>query len=486
MPVFLPLHMMIQDAQNREILTPARKALRVNLDPHFYGSFAEIGAGQDVANTFFEAGGASQTIAKTMSAYDMAFSDSIYGVEADGRYVSRSRVEKMLDHEYALLEERLPERKETTCFFAFANTVATIDFHKTRPGHGWLGCRFQSRPATKPNQLIIHVKLKEPEKLLQHKTLGVIGTNLVYACRFLTHDLVELMISLMDNLSWDKIEVDYFRLSGPDFQNVDNRLMSLKLVKHGLTDATMFLPDGDMIWPADLLYKKNVLVLRSRFKPITLTGIDMLKNALRDFTSEPGVNADETVVVSELSLNHLTRNDQEIDEQDFLDRAESLCALGHTVMLSQFKEYHTLSQYITRFYTKKKVGLVLGMPNIAEIFDEKHYSHLPGGILEAMSRLFTAQTKMYVYPMLGEGGKILRIADFRCPEKVKPLFDYLIINNKIADVSNFNPDVLGIFADDVLKMIREGDSRWEKFVPVYVANLIKEKEIFGYRKKSSP
>lgn len=469
---------------NREILTPGRKALRVNLDPNFYGSFAEIGAGQDVANTFFEAGGASQTVAKTMSAYDMAFSDSIYGVAPDGRYVSRNRVEKMLDHEYALLKERLPERKESTCFFAFADTVATIDFHKTKPGHGWLGCRFQTRPDTEPNDLIIHVKLKEPEKLLQHKTLGIIGTNLIYACRFLSHDPLELMLSLMDNLSWDKIEVDYFRLSGADFLSVDNRLMSLKLVKHGLTDATMFLPDGDVIWPADLLYKKNVLVLRSRFKPITLTGIDMLKNALRDFTSEPGIDPDETVVVSELSLNHLTRNDQEIDEQDFLDRADTLCALGHTVMISQFKEYHILSQYITRFYTKKKVGLILGMPNIAELFDEKHYAHLPGGILEAMSRLFTTQTKMYVYPMLGKDGQVYKIRDFTCPEKVKPLYDFLLLNEKITDISNFNPDVLGIFADHVLDMIKENDSRWEKFVPVYVANIIKEKEMFGYHKSS--
>jgi hypothetical protein len=468
--------------QNREILTPGRKALRVNLDPNFYGSFAEIGAGQDVANTFFEAGGASQTVAKTMSAYDMAFSDSIYGVESDGRYVSRNRVEKMLDHEYLLLKERLPERKESTCFFAFADTVATIDFHKTKPGHGWLGCRFQIHPETEPNDLIIHVKLKEPEKLLQHKTLGIIGTNLIHACRFLNHDPLEMMLSLMDNLSWDKLEVDYFRLSGADFRKVDNRLMSLKLVKHGLTDATMFLPDGDVIWPADLLYKKNVLVLRSRFKPITLTGIDMLKNALRDFTSEPGVNPDETVVVSELSLNHLTRKDQEIDEQDFLDRADTLCALGHTVMISQFKEYHILSQYITRFYTKKKVGLILGMPNMTELFDEKHYAHLPGGILEAMSRLFTTQSKMYVYPMMGEDGRVYKIRDFDCPEKVKPLYDFLLINGKITDISTFNPEVLGIFADRVLDMIRENDSRWEKFVPVYVANIIKEKEIFGYRK----
>lgn len=467
-------------APEKEILTTVRKALRVNLDPSFYGSFAEIGAGQDVANTFFEAGGASQTVAKTMSAYDMAFSDSIYGVEADGRYVSQSRVVKMLDHEYQLLEERLPERKDNTCFFAFANTVATINYHKTKPGHGWIGCRFQSTPLAEPNELIIHVRLKEPEKLLQHKTLGVVGTNVIYACRFLKDDPLAMMLSLMDNLSWDKLEVDYFCVNGPDFENVDNRLMSLKLVKHGLTDATMFLPDGEMIQPSELLYKKNVLVLRSRFKPITLTGIDMLKNAIRDFTSEPGVSADETVVVSELSLNHLKMNSPEIDEQDFLDRADTLCALGHTVMISQFKEYHILSKYITRFYTRKKVGLVIGLPNMRDLFDEELYADLPGGILEAMSRMFTNQVKLYVYPMLGENGETLRLQDYKCSDSVKPLFDYLLKNDRMADISNFNSDVLGIFADDVLRMMHEGNPDWEKFVPVYVSNIIKEKKIFGY------
>lgn len=465
----------------REILSAKRKALRVNLDPCFYGSFAEIGAGQDVANTFFEAGGASQTVAKTMSAYDMAFSDSIYGVEADGRYVSKSRVEKMLDHEYPLLEVRLPERKDSTCFFSFANTVATINFQKTKPGHGWLGCRFQTAPNTEPNELVVHVRLKETEKLLQHKTLAIMGTNVIYACRFLNDDPLQMMLSLMDSLNWDKIEVDYFSLNGPNYEHVDNRLMSLKLVKHGLTDATIFLPDGEMIQPADLLYKKNVLVLRSRFKPITVTGIDMYKNAIRDFNSEPDVNEEDTVVVSELSLNHLRMTDKEIDEQDFLDRADTLCALGHTVMISQFKEYHILSKYITRFYTRKKVGMVIGMPNMDDLFDETHYSDLPGGILEAMSRMFTKQVKLYVYPMLDENGNTLRLADYQCAPSVKLLFDYLIANDKMADISHFNPDCLGIFADDVLQMLREGNPDWEKFVPVYVANIIKEKKIFGYK-----
>lgn len=307
------------------------------------------------------------------------------------------------------------------------------------------------------------------------------GTNLIYACRFLNDDPLAMMLSLMDNLSWDKIEVDYFSLNGPDYDHVDNRLMSLKLVKHGLTDATIFLPDGEMIQPADLLYKKNVLVLRSRFKPITLTGIDMYKNAIRDFTSEPDVDENETIVISELSLNHLRMTDKEIDEQDFLDRADTLCALGHTVMISQFKEYHTLSKYITRFYTRKKVGLVIGMPNLDDLFDESHYADLPGGILEAMSRMFTKQVKLYVYPMLGPNGETLTLDDYKCSPSVRLLFDYLIQNGKMADLSHYNPDCLGIFADDVLQMLRDGDPNWEKYVPVYVANIIKEKKIFGYK-----
>jgi hypothetical protein len=467
-----------------EILSPKQKALRVNLDQIFYGSFAEIGAGQDVANIFFEAGGASQTVAKTMSAYDMVFSDSIYGEEEDGRYVTESRLNKMLGHEYQLLEERLRSLRPETCFFAFANTVATINFQKTKPGHGWLGCRFQTSPDKAPNDLIIHVKLKESEKLLQHKTIGIIGVNLVYACRFLWRDPEAMMLSLMNNLDWGKIEVDMFRLTGPDFVQVDNRLMSLKLVKFGLTDATMFLPDGEVVQATELLYKKNVLILRSRFRPITLLSVDMLTNAIRDFYREPDVNADNTVVVSELSLNNLKMKDEEIDEQDFLDRADTLCALGHTVMVSNFKEYYILSKYVSQYFTRKRVGIVLGMPNLIEILDEEQYKPLPGGILEALSRLFNSQTKMFVYPMIDQEGNIQKVDNIKLPEHLQPLFEYLKINQKVVDLSSFNPELLGIYSENVLRMLQSNNPEWEKYVPVYVANNIKTKKIFGFRDES--
>jgi hypothetical protein len=471
----------IEEKYEEGKLSTQRKALYINLDPHFYGSFAEIGAGQDVANTFFEAGGASQTVAKTMSAYDMVFSDSIYGTEEHGRYVSESRLLKMISHEYNLLEERLGNTRTDTCFFAFANTVTTINFQKTKPGHGWLGCRFQTHPDVPPNDLVIHVRLKEPEKLMQHKTLGIIGVNLIYACRYLHRNPEAMMNSLMDNLSWSKIEVDIFRLSGPDYRNVDNRLLSLLLVKNGLTDATMFLPDGNVVQAADLLYKKNVLVLRSRFKPITLLSVDMLTAAIRSFRNEAGVTDENTVVVSELTLNNLKSSDQDIDEKDFLDRADILCSLGHTVMISNFKEYYILSKYISQYYTRGKVGIVIGVPNLMELFEENHYEHLQGGLLEAVSRLFTNQTRMYVYPMKDKNGTLVDTKNLELPENLLPLFRYLTGNGKIVDLEGYNPSLLGIYADDVLKMIQRGDEGWQTHVPVYVANIIKEKKVFGYK-----
>lgn len=472
---------MAANLSSEEVFSPIRKALRINLDPVFYGSVAEIGAGQDVANAFFEAGGASQTIAKTMSAYDMTFSDAIYGVETHGRYVSESRVRRMLDHEYKLLEERLGEKRTDTCFFAFANTVATINFHKTKPGHGWLGCRFQTHPDKAPNDLIIHVRLKENEKLQQHKTLGVIGINLIYACRFLVHDPEAMMKSLMDNLTWNKLEVDMFSLSGPDFEHVDDRLMSLKLVINGLTDATMFLPNGNIIQPADFLYGKNVLIFRSRFKPITKLTVDLVTNAIRDFMNEPGIDETNTEPIAELTINDLQAGSEKIDEREYLDRVDILCNLGQTVMISNFPEHFVLSKYISQHFTKKKVGMVLGLPTLRKLLDEQYYSNLPGGLLEGLSRLFNSQTKMFVYPTLEKNDEIINIDNFKLEPHIQPLFDYLRVNQKIVNLSNYDKSLLNIEPDVVLNMIQTGDPRWEEMVPVYVANMIKQKKVLGYK-----
>ncbi|MFV0606485.1 MAG: hypothetical protein ACK5NK_11655 [Niabella sp.] len=463
-----------------EVFSPIRKALRVNLDPGFYGSFAEIGAGQDVANIFFEAGGASQTIAKTMSAYDMTFSDAIYGAETHGRYVSQSRLKKMLDHEYLLLEERLGEKRTDTCFFAFANTVATINYQRTTQGHGWLGCRFQTHPDKEPNELIIHVRLKETEKLHQHKTLGIIGVNLVFACRFLTDNPEAMMNSLMDNLSWHKLEVDMFSLSGPDFQHVDERLMSLKLVINGLTDATMFMPNGNIIQPTDYLYGKNVLIFRSRFKPITKLSVDIITNAIRDFLDEPDTTEESAAIVAELTINDLQSIDKEIDEQDFLDRVEILCNLGQTVMISNFPEHYVLSRYISQHFTKKRVSMVLGVPTLIKVLDESYYNNLPGGILEGLSRLFNNRTKMYVYPTLEKNGDITTVDNLKLAPNLQPLYNYLKINKKIVNVKKYDKALLHIEPDNVLHKLQSGDVTWEQDVPVYVANIIKEKKVFGY------
>ncbi len=166
----------------RKLLETEQKALEINLDEKVYGSFAEIGAGQEVARHFFQVGAAAGTIAKTISAYDKVMSDKIYGIESTGRYVCESRVYKMLDHEYELMESRLENDRPNSCFFAFADSVAAINYQRTIRGSGWLGIRFQLSPGGVPNDLVIHVKMLDNDNQLQQQAIGILGVNLIYAC----------------------------------------------------------------------------------------------------------------------------------------------------------------------------------------------------------------------------------------------------------------------------------------------------------------
>ncbi|MBT5749902.1 MAG: TonB-dependent receptor, partial [Flavobacteriales bacterium] len=268
---------------NNIILSPAQKALAINLDDSIYGSFVEIGAGQEVVRNFFRVGSASSTIAKTMSAYDKDFSDAIYEREPDGRYVCKSRLEKMLQKEYSLLEERLNrDNYNNTCYFAFADTIATINYSKTTKGHGWMGLRFQLTPDQKPNDFIIHVLLNDAEAQLQQATVGIIGTNMLHAC-FNETDPKEILKQLYDNLSKDKVQIDMIEVLGPAFDHVDNRLLSLTLVKERMTNAVIFTPDGMNQQPSDILHKKNIVTIRGSFRPVTKVNIDMLERGLQEF-----------------------------------------------------------------------------------------------------------------------------------------------------------------------------------------------------------
>ncbi len=459
-------------------LTTSEKALRVNLDRSIYGSFAEIGAGQEVAANFFKAGGASGTIAKTISAYDMKFSDAIYGYCE--RYVCEERLIRMLDHEYELLPERLPHRVTDTRFFSFADTVEVLNYERTNQPHGWMGLRFQLRPQSEPNDCVIHLRMHDNDPLQQQAALGIVGVNLIYACSY-EQDPEKILMSLLDGLSARRIEIDMFRLTGPDFKHVDNRLMALKLVKNGFTRAAMFGPDGQVRQPSDELYKKNVLVLRGRFRPPTHVNVDMLLTSRRHFKNEPDVEKPRMVLLTELTLNDLGVEGN-IDEHDFLYRANILCSLGQNVLISNYYEYYRLTDYLSRITKGKKIGIVMGIYALQKVFDERTYANLRGGILECFASLFGTNVKLYIYPALLQNGKLFTLKDFEAtlPDNLKNLFRYLMDNNKLEDIDDANVNNLHIISDNVLAMIKKGEPGWEKFVPHKVEEAIKKNGLFNY------
>jgi len=457
------------------------KALRINLNENIYGSFAEIGAGQETVRNFFKAGGASGTIAKAMSAYDKDFSDSIYGIEKNGRYVTESRLKKMLTHEIDLIEERVPREKHPNrLFFAYANTVATIDFAKKFKGHGWVGIKYQVEPEGAFNEIVLHIRFHENEATLQQNTLGTLGVNLIYGAFYKFNEPKKLLRYLYDHIDQDKIEIDTINFSGPQFEKVDNRLMSLQLVKNSMTEAVMFGPDGNNILPASILYKKNILALRGSYRPVTKVNIDMYEKSLEIFKKEKRVDENNTIVIFEITLSNL-RAEGEIDEEDFMSRARLLCSLGHTVMISNFQEYYKLVEYFSA-YTKKRMGLTLGVNNLIDIFDEKYYRHLSGGILEAFGKLFFKDLKVYLYPMLNpKTGEYTNSKNLKVHPRMKELYKFFKYNGKVVDIEGFDKDNLNIFSREVLKMIENKKEGWEKLLPAGVSEIIKQKKLFGYK-----
>ncbi|WP_396177367.1 TonB-dependent receptor [Flavobacterium sp.] len=455
------------------------KALRINLNENIYGTFAEIGAGQETVRHFFRTGGSSGTIAKAMSAYDKDFSDSIYGIEEDGRYVTESRLKKMLSHEVNLMEARLTREKHPhKMFFSYANTVATIDFAKQFKGHGWVGIRYQLDPTQAYNEIIIHIRFKETDARLQQETLGVLGVNLIYGAYYKYNDPKKLLRYLYDHLDKDQLEIDTINFSGPLFAEVDNRLMSLQLVKNGMTDAVMFNPDGNNILPASILYKKNILALRGSFRPVTKVNIDMYEKSYKMFVEENKVDEKNTLVIFEITLSNL-RSEGEIDERDFMDRAELLCSLGHTVMISNFQEYYKVVEYFSN-YTKARMGLAMGVNNLVDIFDEKYYRHLSGGILEAFGKLFYRDLKVFLYPMVDENGIFINSENLKVHPRMKELYKFFKFNGKVIDIDEVDDKNLQIFSREVLKMISKGRPGWETMLPVGIAEIIKEHHLFGY------
>lgn len=484
-----------------ELLTTNRKALTLNLDAEKYGTFAEIGAGQEVVRNFFQAGGAAGTVAKSISAYDMKFSDAIYGKSP--RYVSHERLDTMLSREYALLKERLSEtRGAETTFFVYASTVAARSYKGTNECHGWMGIRYQFSPLTEPDDIVLHVRMWDKENVLQQQALGVIGVNLIYGAFYFKDDPKRLIESLLDQLSTARIEVDMIKFSGPNFQGVNNRLMSLQLVQLGLTNAVMFSADGDVVQPSEVLHNKAILVERGSFRPVTLVNIDMLTCACAQFAQEPEVKGKDVVVLMELTIHNLLESGQ-LDHEDFLARVDTLGAIGHNVLISNYAEYHRLSAYFRR-YTKEMVGLVMGANNLLELFNEKYYEDLPGGILESFGRLFRNSVKLYIYPMRQNvftrylnGGKsedtdgpeakdafasnvLITAKNLQVTPRLQNLYMYLLENHYIECLVGFDEKLGSVFSRDELRKIKSRSSDWEKFVPAKVAEIIKQRNLFGY------
>ena len=457
-----------------------QKAFELNMDPALYGTIAEIGAGQEVARWFFRVGGASGTVAKTMSAYDMKFSDAIYG-EAD-QYVSRHRLREMLTHEYDLIVERLDqERGERSKFFCYAATVATRSFSRQSDGHGWIGVRMQQDPRTPPSDILVHVRLFDEEAIGQQEALGTLGINLLWACAQYEDDYDQIVSCLMDDLTRQHIEIDVVLFDGPAYEQLDNRIINLSLVEKNLTSAVIFSPEGSVRHASELLYKRPVILERGRFGPVTNVNEEMINLARSTFAANLERNEEDILEIMEITMNNLLGQGG-IDHDDFLARLDILTSLGKTVMISEYGEFWRLAAYLNR-YTHAPVGFVLGVALLREIFDQKYYSDLPGGILESFGRLFKSNVRMFAFPALDEeSGELLTANNLKVADHLKHLFIHLRENKVILPLETPNPKPLSLTSAFLADTIRSGDPSWKYRVTPAVAKIIEENGYWGCKK----
>ncbi len=453
------------------------KALAINKSGIFYGSFAEIGAGQEVARHFFQAGLASQTVAKSMSAYDKSFSDSIYG--KGSRFVSQERLVKMLDHEYHLLPERLPEKAKTCSFFAFANTVATTSHEDLPSCHGWMGIRFQKRAGGPTNEIVIHVRMLDRLRLQQQEALGILGVNLVYAAfQHVESGGPELISSLLDSLSKDRIEINYIHVNGPDVEHIDNRLASLELVRQDITRTILFGPKGESLSLSDVLYKKNILVQRGKFRPLTITNETILENGIKQTENDLKINRGDLLVLMEMTMTQL-KDGADIDKKDFLDRVDTLCALGHHVLISHFSLFAQLHVELRRF-TAEYINMVMGAASLSDLFKKDYYEKYSGGIMAAFGHLFDEKSRLYVFPYK-TANACTTAASFSPPPEYAFLYKHLRENHLIEDMHGCDNVDTSLHSEAVRKLLSAGNPKWEELVPKAVRELIKKRKLFGYQ-----
>ncbi len=455
-----------------------RKALDINLDPLRYGSFAEIGAGQEVVRSFFRVGGAAGTVAKSMSAYDMAVSDAIYG--RSRRYVSRDRLEAMLEHELGLNRERLSaSRGAETAFFAFADTASAQSFKGNPDCHAWMGVRFQAEPGAADSQITLHVRLLDAENVQQQEAIGIVGVNLLYGAFFLAHDQECLLRSLVDGLTTRRIEIDMIEFSGAAFGDVDNRIMSLKLVELGLTGAAMFSSGGTVMQASDALYKKPVLIQRGSFRPPTRVHGDMHRRALEQLSRNTGLPQEDILPIAEMTMSNLVAGSEGAPAlHEFLEQVDILALAGLPCVITRYPEFYRVAEYLAR-HTREPVGMVMGADTLKAVFDEQYYEDLPGGLLEGMGRLFKRQVRIFVHPWLEPDTGTLRTAkNLDIPESAAMLYQHLRARGQIDGIEGYDTDLLSIRSDEVREAIRCGGD-WERQVGPEVAELIRRRGFFG-------
>jgi len=462
--------------------TTVNKALRINLDGERYGSFAEIGAGQEVARHFFNAGKASQTVALTISAYDMTFSDHIYGKESSGRYVCESRLLKMLKHEYQKLEDRLgTARGDQTCFFAFASTVATSADPK-KQSHGWVGLRFQNKPRGPYNDIILHVRMKDRQRLLQQETLGILGVNLCYSAFYFLNNGPEFISQIVDNIKDDSLVIDMIQTTGPDVEKFDNRLLNIELVRTGFSEAILFDPQMKVVTISDAVWNKAILVQRGHYKPITNSHLDILKKGCHQLKSDFKLRDNQFLPILEFNTSKLQSKEQ-IDEQEYLLRIESLCGLGHYVLVSNLDLFYKIKDLL-RKSTNKPIAIVVAAHHLEKIFDANHYADLSGGLLEGLGRLLDQETRLYVYPDKTEE-ICLTTKSFFPKDNLSLIYQYFLKQSWVSDIAGCDEIERHWHSDEIFAMIQKGQTQWEKLVPPSVKEIIKKNKMFRLKKSGS-
>lgn len=457
---------------NSRIKSTIEKALDINMDPLRYGSFAEIGAGQEVARQFFQAGKASQTIALTISAYDMTYSDIIYGKEKSGRYVCESRVHKMLDREYAKLIDRLaPIRGAQTCFFAFADTVATASEGSKKNSHGWMGVKFQHKTNAPPSEIILHVRLLDKHRLQQQETLSVVGVNLLHSSFYSNHDPNLFIDALFDQIKHGSIGVDAIHFKGDAFKNLNEIHLNLLMIEKGWSDAIYINEDGHVQNPSDALWAKNILIQRAFYNPVTNTHLDIAEKGQKHFAKEFGLKNTEVTTLFEFTLNNRLKNTK-VPVEEAIKKVEMISSLKKPILVSNFALFYQLKEYL-RVMTDKPLAMVIGASHLTKLLDEKFYYDLHGGLLEGMGKLLDTKTRLYIYPHK-TAQLCLMTKNFNPENSMKHIYQHLIEHKLIQDIAGCDEIKEFIHSEDVLKLYKKKDTHWKKLVPESVQSIFVE------------